>query len=330
MLLLSIGGVCTASALTAIAPNLAAFTTLQVFVRGFYQLAQVVGFIAIMEEAPEDSRAFLLAVGGMAAGAGFALGAGLLPIADLAPWAWRTMFAVTGLGLLALPGLSARLSETGRYAAMADRAAGAKAGELVDSLYGGRFTLVAVMVFMLGFFGTPSLQFTNRYLQDVRGFSGLGIFWLRAVTQSFPALIGIVLGGRLAESRGRKPVASQATFVLGIATVGFFLWGGPALWVAMLVATVAGAMSGPPVTAFNTELFPTEVRGRAAAALLAAGVAGSVLGLLLVGYLADPLGDVGKAVAVTCIVPVIVALFLIPRVPEGRGRALDELSPPEV
>jgi MFS family permease len=330
MMLISIGGVCTASALTALAPNLAGFTMLQIFVRGFYQLASVVGFIAITEEAPEDSRAFLLAVAGMAAGAGFALGAGLLPIADLAPWAWRTMFAVTGLGLLTLPGLSGRLSETGRYAAMADRAAGAKAGELVDSLYGGRFALVATIVFLLGFFGTPSLQFTNRYLQDVRGFSGIGIFWLRAVTQSFPALVGIVLGGRLAESKGRKPVAMRSTFALALGTAAFFLWGGPILWVSLLVATVVGAMSGPSVTAFNTELFPTEVRGRASAALLGAGVAGSASGLLLVGYLADPLGDVGKAVAVTCVVPVVVALFLIPRLPEGRGRALDELSPPEV
>jgi MFS family permease len=150
------------------------------------------------------------------------------------------------------------------------------------------------------------------------------------VTQAFPSLIAIVLGGRLAESRGRKPVAAGSMLVLAVATAGFFLWGGPELWLAMLVATVAGAMSGPAITAFNTELFPTEVRGRASAALLGAGVAGSASGLLLVGYLADPLGDVGKAVAVTCIVPVIVALLLIPRLPEGRGRALDELSPPEV
>ena len=98
----------------------------------------------------------------------------------------------------------------------------------------------------------------------------------------------------------------------------------------MFVGTVAGAMSGPALTAFNTELFPTEVRGRAAGALLGAGVAGSAMGLLLVGYLSDPLGGVGKAIAVTCVVPLIVAAFVIPKLPEGRGRALDELSPPEV
>jgi hypothetical protein len=33
---------------------------------------------------------------------------------------------------------------------------------------------------------------------------------------------------------------------------------------------------------------------------------------------------------VTCLAPIIVALYLIPRLPEARGRALDEISPPEV
>jgi len=330
IMLVSVAGVCTASALTALAPNLAAFTVIQVFVRGFVQLATVVGFIAITEEAPEASRAFLLAIGGMAAGAGFAIGAAMLPVAEIRPGAWRLMFAVAGLGLLALPGLARRLHETGRYTAMGGRAAGARAGELVDSVYGGRFVLVAVLVFLLGFFGTPSLQFTNRYLQDERGFTALGIVWLRGVTQSLPALVAIIMGGRLAESRGRKPIASRSTFVLALGSAGFFLWSGAALWVALLIGTIAGAMSGPAMTSFSTELFPTEVRGRAAGALLGAGVAGSVAGLLLVGYLADPLGGVGHAVAVTCVVPLVVAIFLIPRLPEGRGRALDELSPPEV
>jgi len=330
IMLASVAGICAASALTALAPNLGVFTLLQVFVRGCVQLATVVGFIAVTEEAPEGSRAFLLAVAGMAAGAGFAIGAAMLPVADVAPGAWRVMFAVAGLGLLSLRGLARRMPETGRYAAIADRAAGASAGELIDPLYGGRFVLVASVVFLLGFFGTPSLQFTNRYLQDERGFTAVGIVWLRAVTQGFPALAAIVAGGRLAESRGRKPIAARSTFALALASAAFFLWSGVGLWTAMLIGTIAGAMSGPALTAFNTELFPTEVRGRAAGALLAAGVAGSVAGLLLVGYLSDPLGGIGRAVAVTCVVPLIVAVFLIPRLPEGRGRALDELSPPEV
>jgi MFS family permease len=323
-------GVCVASAVSAAAPNLLTFGAAQVFVRGFVQLAGIIGFVAVTEEAPEGSRAFLLAIAGMASGAGFALAAGLLPFADLTGEAWRGMYLIAGLGLFLIPGIARRLQETGRYTAMAARAATSRAGELVDAVYGGRFLIAAAMGFLLGFFGSPSLQWTNRYLSDVRGYSGAGIFVLRAVTQGVPALLAIVAGGKLAESSGRRVVASRTTLALGIASIAFFLTGGAALWISMLVATVAGAMSGPALTAFNTELFPTEVRGRAGAVLLAFSVVGAAGGLLLTGYLADPLGDIGKAVALTCIAPIVVALFLIPRLPEGRGRPLDELSPPEV
>jgi MFS transporter, putative metabolite:H+ symporter len=330
ILLASIVGVCIATTATALAPNLATFTALQVLVRGFVQVASIVGFVAITEEAPEGSRAFLLAVAGMATGAGFAVGAGLLPLADLGTEMWRVLFGAGALGLLLVPGIARTLPETGRFTSLSDRATHARSSELVDSLYGGRFAIVAAMVFLLGFFGSPSLQFTNRYLSDVHGFSAGGILLLRSLTQGAPALLAILIGGHLAESHGRKTVASRATLVLALGTAAFFLLGGPALWTAMLLATVAGALSGPSMTAFTTELFPTEVRGRAGSALLIASVSGAVAGLLLVGYLADPLGDVGRAIAVTCLAPVLVALFLIPRLPEARGRALDEVSPPEV
>jgi MFS family permease len=330
ILLWSLVGVCVSSAVSALAPNLVMFGAAQVLVRGFVQLAGIVGFVAVTEEAPEGSRAFLLAIAGMASGAGFALGAGLLPLADKAGGAWRLMFLIAGLGLFLVPGISRRLPETDRYTAIAGRVGASRARELIDPQYGGRFFISAAIGFLLGFFGSPSLQFTNRYLSDVRGYSGIGIFALRGVTQGIPALLGIILGGKLAESRGRRVIASRATLALGVFSVVFFLTGGAALWISMLVATVAGAMSGPALTAFNTELFPTEVRGRASAILLAISVLGAVAGLLLVGYLADPLGDVGKAVAITCIAPIIVAVVLIPRLPEARGRQLDEISPPEV
>jgi MFS family permease len=330
ILLASVVGVCIASAISAFAPNLVAFGAAQVFVRGFVQLAGIIGFVAVTEVAPEGSRAFMLAIAGMASGAGFALGAGLLPVADQAGGAWRLMFLVAGLGLFLVPGLARRLPETDRYTEISGRLGAARARELVDPMYGGRFVIAAAIGFLLGFFGSPSLQFTNRYLSKVRGYSGSGIFMLRGITQGFPALLGIILGGKLAESRGRRVIASRATLALAVASVVFFLTGGAPLWISMLAATVAGAMSGPALTAFNTELFPTEVRGRAGAILLTASVIGAAAGLLLVGYLADPLGDVGKAVAITCIAPVIVALVLIPRLPEARGQRLDDISPPEV
>jgi MFS family permease len=117
---------------------------------------------------------------------------------------------------------------------------------------------------------------------------------------------------------------------MAIAGALFFLTGGSLLWLMLLITTVAGAVAGPSLAAFNTELFPTEVRGRAGGILLIIAVLGSALGLLLGGYLAEPLGGIGKAVALTAVGPLVAALLLIRLLPEARGRALDEISPPEV
>ncbi len=80
----------------------------------------------------------------------------------------------------------------------------------------------------------------------------------------------------------------------------------------------------------DAELFPTEVRGTANALLLVCSVAGSAVGLVLAGTLSDAIGDLGVAIAICGVAPLLAALLLLPRLPESRGRALDDVSPSEV
>jgi MFS family permease len=315
---------------SAFAPNLIVFSALQIISRGFLNLAAVVGYISIVEEATEGGRAYMLALASIAAGAGFAVGALLLPLADLAPWTWRLLFALSAAGLLLMPAIVRTLPETERYAALAPRIARSTAREMIDRTYGHRFVAVAATGFLINFFAAPASQFTNRYLSAEHGYSGLAILVMRFVTQGAPALVAVWIGGRIAESAGRKPVATRATLLMAVTTALFFLTGGPLLWVTLLLSTMAGAVSGPSLAAFNTELFPTEIRGRAGGVLLVIAVAGSVAGLLTAGLLAAPLGSIGTSTAITTVSPVIVALLLIRLLPEARGRLLDDVSPPEV
>ena len=98
-----------------------------------------------------------------------------------------------------------------RYAGLAARhAPRGRAGEVFDRSYGGRFWVLVVSGFLFAIFAAPSSQLTNDYLKDIRGFSGLDITIFRAITQGFPGLAGIAIGGRLAETRGRRPVAAIA------------------------------------------------------------------------------------------------------------------------
>ena len=76
----------------------------------------------------------------------------------------------------------------------------------------------------------------------------------------------------------------------------------------------------------SAELFPTSVRATAAGWLLAAGVIGAVGGLVAFGRLADVLASFGGA-ALLVAAPVVLASLVFARLPETRGRELEQTAP---
>ena len=330
LMLVCLGGVCLANGIAALAPNLVVFTGAQVLMRGFANGGLIVAGIAAVEEAPEGARAYSVALLGLAGGFGYACAVGLLPAADLGPQAWRLSFALSAVSApLLLPSFARRLAETRRYAALAARQARrGRASELFDRSYGGRFWVLVVTGFLFAIFAAPSSQLTNDYLSDVRGFSGLDITIFRAITQGFPGLVGIAIGGRLAETRGRRPVAAIALFAGTAAQMIFFLYGSVVLWVSSAAAITLGGIAAPALGAFSGEMFPTEIRGTANAFLVVAGVSGAAVGLLFTGNLSGRLGR-GEAIALTGIASLVASLLVL-RLPETADRALDEVSPSEV
>jgi MFS family permease len=329
LMLFAVAGVCVANAVAALAPNLAVFTGGQTLMRGFANTALIVAGIAAIEEAPEGARAYSIALLGLAGGFGYAFGVVLLPLADLGVEAWRISFALSAATLVLLPGFARRLAETTRYAGLAARhTKRGQLGEVFDPSYGGRFGVLVVSTFLFAIFSAPSSQFTNRYLADDRGFSGLDITIFRAITQGFPGVLGIAIGGRLAETRGRRPVAAFALFAGTAAQMVFFTQGTALLWLSSAAAIILGGIAAPALGAFNGEMFPTEIRGTANAFLLVAGVAGSAVGLVLSGNLSDRIG-LGEALALTGIASLIASLLVL-RLPETADKPLDEVSPSEV
>ena len=90
----------------------------------------------------------------------------------------------------------------------------------------------------------------------------------------------------------------------------------------------------PVLSAFGTELFPTEIRGQSAAWVRNwFEIAGYVFGPALVGILGDhstgAIGNIGDTVSLLMIMQ-LPGIFLIWRhMPETKGRELDELTPEE-
>jgi MFS family permease len=337
LVLCGLGGIAVANAGAALAPTFEVFTVSQVLARAFVNTTLVVAAIVAIEEAPEGARAFALSMFGLALGLGFGVSVALLPIADLGGDGWRVSFAVSALTVVALPSLARNLAETARFRRMAaarsrrpPRSRWARLRELGAPPYGRRFLALGAVAFLVNVFSAPSSQLTNRYLTRTHHFSNSGVAVFRGVTAGVPGVVGVLLGGRLAETRGRRPVSIIGLVVATVAQMVFFVTAGAVLWVTAVVSIVAAASAGLTLGALDAELFPTEVRGTSNGFLLVCGVAGSATGLLAATTLSGTVGGLGPAIAVCGVASLLAAVVFLPRLPETAARSLDDVSPSEV
>jgi len=328
LLLLGLAGTCLANALAAAAPTFEVFTASQVLARACVNATLVVASIVVIEEAPDGARAFALSMFGLALGFGFGLSVVLLPLADLGGAGWRLSFLVSALGLLALPGLARRLPESRRFAAL-PAASHRRRWRDTRSRFGGRFLVLGGVAFLASVFSAPSSQLTNRYLTHTHHYSNASVAGFRAVTAGVPGFLGVVLAGRLAETRGRRSVSIVSLLVATVFQMAFFVTGGSLLWLTAALSIVAAGSAAITVGALDVELFPTESRGSVNGVLLVCGVAGSAAGLLLATLLEGPAGGLGPAVALCGLAPLAAALLLLPHVPETATLGLDDISPTE-
>jgi MFS family permease len=327
-ILLGVVGSAIACGLSAIAPTLVTFTTVQVFQRGLVGTTATVAFLAVVEEAPEGARAYAASMLALAGGFGFSFAVVALPLADLASWSWRLVFALGAATIFLAPVVARTLGETARYTALAARTdvVRGRARDVFDR-HRRRFVLLGVVAFLTSAFSAPSSQFMNQYLIDVHGFSNTQIALFRAVTTAVPGLVGVVLGGRLAEARGRRPVAGIALALATGTQMIFFLGGGLTLWVMSAVSIFMAGAGGIALGTLDAELFPTEVRSTSNAMLYVVAVLGSATGLVVAGGLSHHLGGLGRSVALTGVGSFLVALLVVPLLPEPAARSLDDVSP---
>jgi MFS family permease len=194
--------------------------------------------------------------------------------------------------------------------------------------YGRRFVVLAAVAFLLNIFSAPSSQLANKYLTDVHHYSNSGIALFRTVTTGIPGLFGLLLGGRLAEVRGRRPIAAVALTIATATQMIFFLAGGALIWVMAASSIVAASAGGIALGTLGIELFPTETRSTSNGLLGVIGVFGSALGFVVTGLLAHghP-GGLGRAIAVCGIAALVASVLLVPLLPESSAQSLDDVSP---
>jgi MFS family permease len=327
-ILIGVAGSGVVCALSAVAPNLQTFTAVQILQRGFVITTATVAGIAVIEEAPDSARAYSATMLALAGGFGFSFAVVTLPLADIADWSWRLSFVIGALTLFLIPAIARHLGETTRYLALAERTDVVR-GRVRDvwQFHKRRFILLGIIAFFTSVFNAPSSQFMNKYLEDVHDFSNTSIALFRTVTTAVPGLIGLIVGGRLAESRGRRPVAAIALALATATQMVFFLATGPTLWFASALSVVMAGAGGIALGTLDAELFPTEVRSTSNALLSVVAVIGSATGLGMAGGLSDQLGGLGRSIALTGIGSLLVAVLVIPLLPESQAHSLEDISP---
>jgi MFS family permease len=302
----------------ALAPGLIALGASQTIARGLSTaLGLLIGIVAA-EELPAGSRAYGVSVLALAAGLGAGMCVWALPLADLGTTAWRIIYLIPLLSLPLLWRAARLLPETRRFAL--------HRGHAPVGWDAGRLRLLALSGFLASLFLAPASQFQNEFLRTERDFSAARISAFTLLTTT-PAGIGVAVGGRLADVRGRRIVAAVG-LVGGVAfTVGAYLVAGWPLWAFSAIGSIIAAATVPALGVYGPEMFPTTGRGKANGIISVVAVVGSSAGLLLAGQLSDAWGGLGPAISTLAIGPLLLAALIVTRYPETAHLELEEINP---
>ena len=325
MLIFAGVGSCALTLLGGLSPDIWTLGGSQLVARGLSTGLGILIAIIAAEEMPARSRAWAASVLVLSAGFGSGLAVNVLRLADLGPRGWRGVYLVAGLGIAVILWVGRRLPETLRFTQSADTAAPVPTPTQRDRRR-QRLILLAGSAFLLSMFYSPASSFQNDFLKDEQGFSASGISNFTLVTAT-PAGLGVLLGGHLAETRGRRRVGATGLLIGSAFAALAYFSGGAALWVITLLGVVLGGIAVPALAVYGPEMFGTHDRGRANGIIVTVGVIGSAVGLIFVGQVSERIGEIGPALVILLAGPLIVAWLVLRRYPETAGLELEDINP---
>jgi MFS transporter, putative metabolite:H+ symporter len=302
------------------------FAALQAVTRAAAAAVGTLAVVLIAEQVAPGMRAFAISLYG--AGGSFGAGLGLiaLPLAELGPQGWRGLFALGGIGIVALPFLLRNVHESPVFE-VEDPYALIKAAPLHDLLrsnFSSHLYLTGAINLLVSLFMAFSLTFSiERLVGDI------GLPTSTAVALSLlggtVGATGFFLGGRLADTIGRRSTSILSLIMVlagGLALYWFESL--PVLALAITIGTFGSFAFVPSAASHRTELFPTAFRTTANAAGGYFGMVGSALGLLIGRFTIDA---IGLSQTVTLLgLGVVAGGVLTLRLPETQGQELDSVG----
>lgn len=304
-------------AVGALAPSFWLLVASQTLGRPMGIALSLLAAVAAAEDMPRNSRAYALSLLALSAGVGAAVAVAALKLTDLGDEGWRLVYLVSLMWLPFALVLMRQLAETRRFAAQ---------HRIAQPLRRGRLATVAAVALTANLFVAPASYFQNRYLDDVRGYSGGGIALFILLTGT-PASLGLVFGGRLADNVGRRVLISVCTPLATACLVATFFVDGAAMWVTTLLGGLLSAVAYPAYAVYRAEMFPTGNRGRANGIVTTTALLSGSLGILVVGFARDHGMSFGAIMSVMAIGELAAAALAVWRYPETAHLELEQLNP---
>ncbi len=303
--------------LGALAPSFPFLVATQTIGRPLGLALDLLIAVVAAEEMPRNSRAYAVSLMAMASGLGAGIAVMALPLADIGQHGWRLVYIVTLIWLVAAVDISRRLPETIRFEVP---------HEVAPKMNYRRFAVLAAVVVCANFFVAPASFFQNRYLSDVRGLSA-SMVSLFTLTTATPAALGLVVGGRLADVRGRRHLIAITIPLATSLLVLSFVVSGAGMWISAFGGGFIGGIAYPALAVYRAELFPTGNRGKASGFLTTAALLSGSASILFVGWLLDGGRSYGHVMGVVALAQVVVVILVLARLPETAHRELEDLNP---
>jgi MFS family permease len=304
-------------AVGAFAPSFWTLVASQTVARPMGIALSLLAGVAAAEDMPRSSRAYAVSVLALSAGLGAGVAVAALRLADVGDDGWRLIYLLSLVWLPVAISLMRQLLETRRFETV---------HRIAQPMNRRRLALVAAVALSSNLFVAPASFFQNRYLDDVRGYSGGGIA-LFALLTGTPASMGLIFGGRLADMFGRRMLIIVCTPVSTTLLVLGFVAEGPWMWASVLGGGLLAAVAYPAYQVYRSELFPTGNRGRANGWISTTALLAGSVGILVVGWARDQGYSFGHIMAVMAVGQLVAAYLAFRHYPETAHLELEQLNP---
>lgn len=312
-------------ALGALSPNFAVLVATQTLGRPLGLTLDILLAVLVIEEMPRDSRAYATGLLAVLSGLGAGVAVASLPLADISLSSWRWIYVMSLVWLPVALAITRGLPESIRFVARRTDFMGHARGFSRSGLTRNLGRICSVVFLSNIFIATMSI-FQNRYLKDTRGYSALLVALFTTATSS-PAAIGLVIGGRVADARGRRRLGAFMVPVGATLLALSFAAHGPLMWWLAISGAVGLGLAYPAMAVYRGELFPTHQRGLAGGLIMTSSLVGGSIGLIGAGRAVDAGASYGSVMLTLLVFPVLASVVVWMRYPETAHRALEDINP---